>query len=251
MSKVFSKNLSIILVEPRQPGNIGATCRAMANYGVSDLRLVNPCNHLAPEAVKFAVAAKPLLGSAKLFADLPSTVADLHMSVALTRRSGRLRGELPQISQLPRQLHSLPAQSRVGLVFGREDCGLSTAEIACCTHAASIPTIGETGSLNLAQAVVVSLYELCGRSNQFDVLDSIGTGDVLPPQRDLDPLMQQLEQLADLIGYTNPSRPEVVGHTLRQLLGRARPNVREYNMLRGLVSQLEQSVQGWPGKRRG
>ena len=63
--------------------------------------------------------------------------------------------------------------------------------------------------------------------------------------------MLQLETLADLIGYTNPSRPEVVGHVLRQLLSRARPDCKELNLMRGLAAQLEQSVQGWPGRRRG
>jgi len=247
---VTAENMTIILVEPRQPGNIGATCRAMANFGVTDLRLVNPCDRFAPEAVKFAVAAKPLLGSAQIFSNLPDAVADLHMTIALTRRCGRLRGELPTISEFPQQLSALPGDSRVGLVFGREDCGLSTDEVASCTHAASIPTSGDNGSLNLAQAVVVTLYELSGR-NQQNMSEKSVSAEPLPLHNDIDAFMAKLEDIAALIGYNNPSRPEVIGHTLRQLLSRAQPTLKEFNMLRGLASQLEQSVQGWPGKRRG
>ena len=244
------QQFAVILVEPRQPGNVGATCRAMANFGVTDLRLVNPCDRFAPEAVKFAVAAKPLLGEAQLFTSLPDALADLNMSIALTRRSGRLRGELPTIAKFPQLLAELPNGSNVGLVFGREDCGLSTDEVASCTHAASIPTPGDNGSLNLAQAVVVTLYELSARNSQQDVELPENTEE-LPPQQDLDALLMKMESIAAIIGYNNPSRPEVIGHTLRQLLSKAQPNCREVNMLRGLLSQLEQSVQGWPGKRRG
>lgn len=247
---VTAENMTIILVEPRQPGNIGATCRAMANFGVTDLRLVNPCDRFAPEAVKFAVAAKPLLGSAQIFSNLPDAVADLHMSIALTRRKGRLRGELPTIAEFPQLLSELPGGSKVGVVFGREDCGLSTEEVACCTHAACIPTSGENGSLNLAQAVVVTLYELRARTCEQECTLA-ALAEPLPSQNDLDALLMKLESIAATIGYNNPSRPEVIGHTLRQLLSKAQPTCKELNIMRGLVSQLEQSIQGWPGKRRG
>jgi len=222
----------------------------MANFGVTDLRLVNPCDRFAPEAVKFAVAAKPLLGQAQLFTSLSEALADLHVSLALTRRRGRLRGDLPTIAQFPQLLATLPVSSKVGLVFGREDCGLSTQEVACCTHAASIPTPGDNGSLNLAQAVVVTLYELMVHDHKQECVIPESTEE-LPIQQDMDALLLKLEGIAATIGYSNPSRPEVVGHTLRQLLSKAQPNMREFNMLRGLAAQLEQSIQGWPGKRRG
>ncbi|MDY0191772.1 MAG: TrmH family RNA methyltransferase [Desulfuromonas sp.] len=250
MENTNARPLTVILVEPRQPGNIGATCRAMANFGVTDLRLVNPCDRFAPEAVKFAVAAKPLLGQAQLFTSLSEALADLHVSLALTRRRGRLRGDLPTIAQFPQLLATLPVSSKVGLVFGREDCGLSTQEVACCTHAVSIPTPGDNGSLNLAQAVVVTLYELLAH-DQGQACERNDCTAELPAQQDMDALLQKLEGIAATIGYNNPSRPEVIGHTLRQLLSKSQPDIREFNMLRGFVTQLEQSIHGWPGKRRG
>lgn len=242
MSSFNSSQLAVVLVAPRQPGNIGAVCRAMANFGVQDLRLVTPCDRFHPEAVKFAVAAKNLLGEATLYPSLNAALADLHLSIALTRRAGRLRGTLPTIDEMPPLLAALPANSRVGLVFGREDSGLSTNEVACCSHAASIATIGKNGSLNLAQAAVVTLYALtrqrCAPPPDVEVRLP------LPTHAEVEPLLRQLEELADLIGYNNPSRPEVIGHSLRQLLARAQPDEREFNLLRGLLAQLCQSVQG-------
>lgn len=238
----------LVLVEPRQPGNIGAVCRAMANFGACELRLVNPCDRFHPEAVKFAVSAKHLLGEAKLYEDLPSALADLHCSVAMTRRTGRLRGDIVRIDQLPDQFGQLPVDGRVGLVFGREDCGLSTDEVIQCSHAATIETTGEKGSLNLAQAVVVALYEMSRqRVSESEVARVVD----MPTQHQVESLFVEVEKLIDLIGFSNPSRPEVVPSMLRHLLTNASPDMREFNMLRGLVEQVSQSVQGWPGKRRG
>ena len=253
MPTIDLSQLAIVLVAPRQPGNIGAVCRAMANFGVHDLRLVNPCDRFHPEAVKFAVDAKPLLGQAQLYETLPDALADLTMSVALTRRCGRLRGELHLISHVAPLLTSLPIDSSIGLVFGREDSGLSTEEVTQCTHAATIATSGNKGSkgsLNLAQAVVVTLYELsCERTVETLLVEVVN--DSLPTQQDSDALMDQVNSLIHRVGYSNPSRPEVFGAMLSRLLAKARPDKKELNMLRGLVEQLSQSVQDWPGRRRG
>jgi len=94
------------------------------------------------------------------------------------------------------------------------------------------------------------LYEMsCERS--YEVPEAVDEVQPLPPQQDTDALMKQVDHLVDLIGYSNPSRPEVFGGMLRSLLAKARPNIKELNMLRGVVEQLSQSVQGWPGRRRG
>lgn len=154
------EELAVILCEPQQPGNIGAVARAMANFGVADLRLVRPCAHLHPEARKFAAHGHTLLGSARIYPDLAAALAGIDLSIAATRRGGRLRGELLDTTELPGLVGALPPGRRAGLVFGREDCGLSSADVALCTHAAAIATRGPALSLNLAQAVLVFLYEL-------------------------------------------------------------------------------------------
>ena len=148
--------ISIILVEPKQPGNIGSVCRALANFGVDDLRLVNPvCNHLAEEAAKLAVFAKPLLDNAVIYPTLAAAIADCNYTIAATRREGCCRNELQPLSAAAESFAEKSA--RIGLVFGREQSGLTTEEVIMCSHAAAIETTAD-GSLNLAQAVVVFLY---------------------------------------------------------------------------------------------
>jgi len=246
MNPDLARLLSIILVEPQQPGNIGMVCRAMANFGVTDLRLVNPCTYLHPEAKKFAVAASPLLGAATVFPDLPAALADLQVSVATTRRSGRLRGELLDSTELPATLAALPAGTRVGLVFGREDAGLTSAEIACCSHAATVATTSEVGSLNLSQAVLLFLYELARQP-----VVPAGPAADLPSHAELDGLFRQMDEVLERIAVTNPSRPEAVFTRIRQLTHRAHPDREEVAFLRGIWTQLAESINDWRGKRRG
>lgn len=247
MNSPSLERVAVILVEPQNPGNIGMVCRAMANFGAGDLRLVNPCAHLHPEARKFAVAASHLLGEAKLYPDLPAAIADLQLSIATTRRGGRLRGDLLDIAELPALQADLPMGGRLGLVFGREDAGLTSAEVALCSHAATVSTAAAVGSLNLAQAVLLFLHELSRAP--------IDTGrrerSTSPSAAEMEALFGQIEQLLSRIAFLNPDRPEGVMNTLRRLLHRAGLDRREFAILRGMWSQLEWSVNDWRGRKRG
>jgi len=243
--------LSIILVEPQSPGNIGMVCRAMANFGVSDLRLVNPCQHLHPEARKFAVGATPLLGSARIFPTLVSALEDLQFSFAATRRPGRLRGELLSIDAVAPQWRKMVRGGRLGLVFGREDAGLTTEEVTLCSHAVTIPTNAELGSLNLAQAVLIFLYAL----NSQAADPSPPSTAAAPPDPaslgELEALFVQMEKILARIAYLNPKKPAAVMVPLREIHRRATLSRPELNLLRGLWRQLSESVCDWPGRRRG
>ncbi len=240
-----AEDLAVILVEPQNPGNIGMACRAMANFGVSELRLVNPCEYLHPEARKFAVAGHPLLGSARVFTDLSAAIADLHLSVATTRRTGRLRGDLLDIGAVPELRRSLPEGGRMGLVFGREDAGLSSDEVALCSHAAIVETCAEVGSLNLAQAVLLFVHELARRPMVPE-----GVARERSPQGELEALFGQMERVLERIAFLNPKRPEAVMNSLRRIHQRAAPDARELGMLRGMWSQIDWSCRDWRGRKR-
>lgn len=247
MSISSLEHVAVILVEPRSPGNIGMACRAMANFGASDLRLVNPCAHLHPEARKFAVGASHLLGQARLFDDLASAIADLHLSVATTRRSGRLRGDLLDIAAVPALQAELPRAGKLGLVFGREDAGLTSEEVALCSHAATVATATEVGSLNLAQAVLLFLYEL----SRPQAPQSVSQAEEPAAQGELEALFGQMEAVLHRVAFLNPQRPEAVMTRLRRLHQRCRPSGREVVLLRGMWNQLAWSIRDWRGRKRG
>lgn len=239
---------AIILCAPRSPGNVGSVARAMANFGSTDLRLIDPCDHLDPEARKFAVGAQHLLDSARLYPDLATAVADLQITIATTRRHGQLRGAPIESERLQADLLAeLPGQTRLGLVFGREDSGLTSDEIALCSHVATVSTSDEQGSLNLAQAVLLFLYELA-RSPQSGPRQKSCER---PTQGELNGLFEQMHAVLDRIAFLNPSRPETALVKLRQLTLRADPDRGEVALLRGMWSQLASSINDWRGRRKG
>jgi tRNA/rRNA methyltransferase len=241
------RNISVILVEPRGPINIGMVARAMANFGVSELRLVNPCDHLDLEARKYALNALPLLERAQIFPDLGSALADLHYSIATTRRLGQHRDVPLCLADVPAQLSNLPDSSRIGLVFGREDIGLTTAEVASCSAAATIPTDPGFASLNLAQAVILFLYEL----NRSPAADTLVPATEQATHEDFDDLFALMEETLKRCAFLNDAHPELIMHPLRRLHHAAVRDRDDLNLLRGMWAQLGWSINNFEGRKRG
>ncbi|MBQ8844371.1 MAG: RNA methyltransferase [Elusimicrobiaceae bacterium] len=150
---------TIVLVRPRDPNNIGAAARAMANFGLSELRVVEPYLPTWQIAVS-AVGAQDILQNAKLFSSLPQALADCHLSIATTALKNRqLNEQIVALPQLSAWLQNYNAE-KIALVFGNEKTGLSNEDIEMCTAAMHIPTTAKQPSVNLAQAVILTCYEL-------------------------------------------------------------------------------------------
>jgi tRNA/rRNA methyltransferase len=238
--------IAIILVEPQNPGNVGMVCRAMKNMGLTQLRLVNPCRLDHPDAAKFAVSAKDVLERAEIFPTLGAALADTPLSVATTRRHGKYRREIFTPAEIAVRLHADGGTNRAALVFGREDSGLTTDEVALCRWQATIPTAEEYGSLNLAQAVLIFSYELFRQK-----------GDTVPvqprelaPCRDAETLYEHMEQSLLRIGFLNPQNPAHLMRTLRRIFARAELDAREVAVLRGLMSQIDWAASAFEGKKK-
>jgi tRNA/rRNA methyltransferase len=232
-----ASHFSIILVEPQGPLNIGSVCRAMANFGFNDLRLVNPqADHLCDEARRMAVKATPLLENASLFTSLPEALADCHFSMATTRRLGKYRRDLLQPEQAARELLPLSVQGRVGLVFGREDHGLFTAELDLCQRLITIPTHDDLPSMNLAQAVTLCLYEIHkARSSSAGRTP----GKKLAQADKLEAMFQHMRQTMLDIDYLDTQNPDHIIRTFRRIFGRAQLNEREVRVLHGLWGRID------------
>jgi TrmH family RNA methyltransferase len=159
-SHAESDRLRVILVAPRNPLNIGAAARAMSNFGISHLRVVNPYE-LAFREARSAVGAAPLLARAEEFKTVAEAVADCTLVVGTTA-VGRRQPQHPvcRLEQAARLLRKHLAGSRVALLFGSEKRGLSNEDLSHCHWLLRIPTREEHRSMNLSQAVAVCLYEL-------------------------------------------------------------------------------------------
>ncbi len=240
--------VSIVLVETQSPGNIGMVCRAMMNMGLSDLRLVNPCRVDHPEALKFAVSAKELLFKARIFPTLADALADAPLSVATTRRHGKYRQEIMTPSEVVRAAaEHLPA-NRCAFVFGREDSGLTTDEVALCRWQATIPTGSDYGSLNLAQAVLLFCYEIhCGLSGAA----AAGPERVLADAAMTETMFGQMEETLLRIGFLNPENPAHLMRTFRRIFSRAMLDDREVSVIRGMLSQIDWAADNFQGRKGG
>ncbi len=231
-------HLSIVLVEPRGERNIGSVARAMANFGMTDLRLVAPkVDHLHDEARKMAVKASVLLEQATLFPDLQAALGDCHYAYATTRRFGKYRVDFLHPDDAATQLLPLLESGRVAMVFGREDKGLKTEELDLCQRLITIPTGGSVQSMNLAQSVVICLYEVAKQHGQ---LQGKGQGGkILATVEQLEILFAHMRDTFLKINYLNPQNPEHILRSFRQMLGRAALDDRDVRIIRGLLSEID------------
>jgi len=230
-------NLSVVLVESRGERNIGSVARAMANFGVTDLRLVAPkVDHLHDEARKMAVKASVLLEQATVYPDLQSALNDCHYAYATTRRFGKYRVDFHHPDSAATELLQLLDTGRVAMVFGREDKGLKTEELDLCQRLITIPTCGSIASMNLAQSVVICLYEV---GKQFGEASGRVPGErQLATVEHLETLFAHMRETLLEIKYLNPQNPEHIMRSYRQMFGRAGLDDREVRILRGLMSEI-------------
>ncbi len=155
----MKRNISIVLVRPRDPNNIGAAARAMANFGLSDLRVVEPYEPSWRAAVS-AVGAADIMQKARLFDTLPQALADCTVTVATTAlKNRRLNETIVALPDFVEWIDKQPA-GKMAIVFGNEKTGLANEDIELCHAAMHIPTTAKQPSINLAQAVILTCYEL-------------------------------------------------------------------------------------------
>lgn len=240
----------IILVEPAGALNVGSVARVMKNMGLTELVLVNPqCDRLGEEARLMAVRAADVLEAAQVVETLPEALSGCVKAIATTGRAPDTFNNLPIPLEHPRAALPWLLDAPSALIFGREDTGLTNAELNQAQRLIQIPTHEAYPSLNLAQAVALCCYELTNPIPSPPIFASLPLpaepSPPLAPREALEAYYQHLESLLLDIGYlyphTAPSRME----KLRNLLNRAYPTTREVSMLRGVLSQIQ-----WALKQR-
>jgi tRNA/rRNA methyltransferase len=230
----------IILDKPQMAANIGAVARAMANFGLADLRLVNPRDGWPQErAWATASGAEWPLNAARVYDSVEAAIADLHLVYATTARPRELQLPVhtPRVA-MSDMLAEVEQGRRVGLLFGGERAGLETADIALCQAVVTLPIDPRFRSLNLAQAVIILAYEW--RMTQETGAPAIFR-DAPPPAEAaaMLGLYEHFERELDTAGFFHPpeKKPSMV-QNLRAALGRARMSDQEVRTFRGVVTAL-------------
>ena len=230
----------IVLVRPQLGENIGKAARAMLNFGLTEMRLVEPRDGWPnPAAGPAASGADQVLEGARIFPTVAEAVADCSHVYATTVRKRGVTKPVLTPEEAAREIAG-HAGGRSAILFGPERSGLETDDVALARAIVTVPINPEFGSLNLAQAVILCAYEW----SKTRELTQPTAEEALPPapQEELEGLIVHFEELLEPQGYFRPpSRAAATRRTLRGLLTKPGWNHLEVRTLRGVLSALGRS----------
>ena len=233
----------VVLHEPQDPVNIAATVRAMKNMGVTRLRLVQPVDYDPWRLEGIAHDTQDVIDRVERFDDLDSALADCVRVVGFTARRRAAKRPVTDPRTAAADLLRYAGDGPVALLFGREDRGLQNAELDRAHLVVTIPTTGHA-SLNLAQAVLVGLYEL-------HVCAADATRTLRPPRKAAPPstaaeyelLYADIERALTRMDFFKTRNAEHVMRSLRTLLGRAAPDARELALVRAVAIEVVRTIE--------
>jgi TrmH family RNA methyltransferase len=235
-------NVCIVLVEPQDPVNIAAVVRAMKNMGVHQLRLVNPVEYDPSRVERVAHDTRDIVSGVRHFDSLDDAIADCVFVAGFTARRRKAKWKLISPREVATPMLSAAAEAPVAIVFGREDHGLANESLDRAHAVVTIPT-SDHPSLNLAQAVLIALYELHLASN--------ASRTIAPPRKDAPPASaEQLQRYftdADkalaTIDFFRTRNEELVLRSLRSLTYRAAPDAREIDLMRSIAIEVMRALE--------
>jgi TrmH family RNA methyltransferase len=223
----------VVLCQPRNPLNIGAAARAIANFGCTVLRLVDPYDAAFREAVS-AVGGAPVLQAAEVYAQVADAVADCSLVVGTTSVGNReLQHPLLRLEAAGSMIRAASARGPVAILFGSEKFGLTNEEMSHCHWLMRIPTAEDTPSMNLGQAVAVSLYEIVRESQE-----ARWPGRKKMRASDAEQLSKMLLEVLEESGYTNRIVATSTDQKIRRFLRRVDFGARDAPLLLGILRQI-------------
>jgi TrmH family RNA methyltransferase len=243
MSESLLNRVVVILVEPQDPVNIAATVRAMKNMGVMQLRLVNPVAYEYERISGIAHDTDEIIHAIRHFDSIEQACSDCVYVVGFTARRRTAKREIISPKDAAGQLLDYAHEGPVALVFGREDRGLSNEQLDLAHIVATIPTTNHA-SLNLAQAVLIALYEI-------HLAVGSATRKLAPPRKSAPPATS--EQYEHFFGDAHRALEEIgffktrfrvyIMRSVRTLAYRAAPDGREIKLLRAIAIEVVRTME--------
>lgn len=230
----------VVLVEPKYAGNVGATARVCANFGVEDLVIVEG-PELTDAADMMAVHADELLAETRNVSTLEEALAGTSVAVGFTAEvADKLQDHVRDGLALPQAADRARAmKGRLALVFGREDDGLSIDELEVMDLVTKIPVDPDYPSMNLSHAVAVGLYELATRGRWTPERPPAAS------KEELEILFKTLEHMGRE-ARVREHKLKLILRCLRRVLGRTRLSTWEYHRMMGLFTRTLKALDAWP-----
>jgi TrmH family RNA methyltransferase len=228
---------AVVLVRPREEGNVGAAARAMANMGLERLILVEPAASLGQVATMFAVGARAILDGVARAPSLREALAPFKRVVGTTSTRDRSLG-VPVLNprDLPAWLAQDPPDTPAALVFGPEVGGLTNEELALASAVVTVPCSSVQPTLNLAQAVLILAYELFAADGRPEV--GLSAGEPPATAAEIDGLLDHATEVLTRSGFARDDSFSGVLRDLRRLAARAAPSSRDVRVLRGICRRV-------------
>lgn len=238
--------IKIVMVETSHPGNIGAVARAMKNMGLSQLVLVNPKEFPSQVASARASGAADVLNDATVVETIEQAVADCKLVVGASARLRKVSWPQLDVRQTAELAMETVGQdeenNHVAILFGREDSGLSNAELDKCHYLAHIPTNPTYSSLNIAAAVQVFVYELLMATDIKSVHEAEGYRHKLASSDQLEGFYDHLYQALQDIEFLDPTKNARFMRRMRRLFNRSQLDVKEIDILRGVLTAAQRQT---------
>lgn len=234
----------IILVEPQLGENIGMAARAMANFGVTDLRLVRPRDGWPSEKARNAASrADHVIGKTQTFATVEDAIADLDFVYATTaRQRDMLKTVRHPVEAAQIMRRTTDEGGKVGILFGRERWGLNNDEVVLANEILTLPVDPDFASLNIAQAVLIICYEWrMSGTDRAEVALPFETPDVpRASKQDMVHMFEHLEEALDEVNFFRPpEKKEHMVRNLRTIMQKGDWAEQEVRTLRGVIAALQ------------
>ena len=232
----------VVLFEPQDPVNIGGTVRAMKNMGASELRLVRPCEYTDVRLAGIAHGTFDIIERIRHFDSLDEALGDCVKVAAFTARRRAAKRALTDARAAAPEIQRAAHEGKVALLFGREDSGLPNDAMDRAHIVVTVSTT-EHSSLNLAQAVLLALYEL-----HLSAADA--TRFIAPPKRDAPPslaadyelMFNDAEKALVAVQFFKTRHHERIMRSIRSLAFRASPDTREIALLRAMAIEVLRTI---------
>ncbi len=231
-------NLKVVLVEPNGPINVGSIARLCSNFEINELRIVSPkCDIFSLEAKKMALKGQAYIDNCKIFNNIEQSIFDCDLVLATCGRidlSNDIKCESPEV--ITKWISSFEEINNIGILFGREDRGLSNSELLFAHKIFNIKTSQSYPSLNLSHAVSIILYELnkCSTNNLKKDLHVFN----LASSKQIYESFIELEEMLIRIGYLLKHTSYSKISKFKKFVIKANTSSHEINVLRGIVHQI-------------
>ncbi|MCF8381726.1 MAG: tRNA/rRNA methyltransferase [Bacteroidales bacterium] len=224
-------NFVFILYKPAVPGNVGSAARALKTMGFRELRLIDPCDHLAEEAKMMAHGSHEILEQAKVFIDFNTAIADLDFVIGTTAKKRTAKEDYLTPKEAIKILHiKQESLKKVGILFGTEESGLPNEILLECDLASTIPLKSPYPSINLGQSVMLYAYEFSDLEIEMKEGEEINAHSYAELKKRIILLMDKLDIKDNIALY----------HRILERLSQI--NSEDINLLHSISSRLDEKI---------